>query len=225
MANVRAIRAHIKSVESTRKITSSMKMVAAAKLKRTQGAMNSLRPYAAECGAMLAPLASRSRAASHPLLERREVRRICYVLFVGNRGLCGVYNTALLKYIETRAERNGVEEDLIVCGRWGRDLIAATGLRVIDTFDDISDAPDAAEAKRISDRLRELYLAGEADEIVLVYESYVSALRQVPTMQRLLPVKVPQTKDTAEVIFEPSEDNPRKRALLDGFRAGGPHIP
>ena len=205
MANLRAIRAHIKSIESTRKITKSMKLVAAAKLKRMQSAMNDYRPYADACRDMLAPLLSLPSAAGRPLLEKREVRRICYVLFVGNRGLCGVYNTALLKYMESRAERNGADEELLVCGRWGGDLIAETGLKVIDTLTDVGDSPGAEDGRRICGMLREMFLSGRADEIVLVYESYVSALSQVPTMLRLLPLEPAEGPAEDRPIFEPCE--------------------
>ena len=106
MANVRAIRAHIKSVESTRKITKSMKMVAAAKLKRTQQSMISLQPYAAAAYEMLSRVSADPSVRDNPFLREREVKKVLYVLFVGNRGLCGVYNTALLKFAENRLARS-----------------------------------------------------------------------------------------------------------------------
>ncbi len=210
MANVRAIRKHIRSVESTRKITKSMKMVSAAKLKRTQQAMNALRPYAAAAAEMLARVAAEPAARKNPFLRRREAGRVLYVALVGNRGLCGVYNTALLKYLEGLAEREEREFSLLVCGRWGRDLIAAAGLPVTETVDTLSDAPTREEAAALCDKLKAIYLAGEADEIVLVYERYYSALRQEPETLRLLPLAPPETAEERRWILEPDAN-----ALID----------
>ncbi len=210
MPNVRSIRTHIKSVESTRKITRSMKMVAAAKLKRTQQAMNALRPYAETAERMLSRLAAEPAAKENPFLAPRERKRVLYVLFVGNRGLCGVYNTALLKYMEGLAERETREYSVLVVGRWGRDLIAAAALPVTETIDDISDAPEADEAAALTEKLKTLYLSGAADEIVLVYERYYSALRQEPETKLLLPLPAPETAEGKDYILEPDG-----RALLD----------
>jgi len=211
MANVRAIRTHIRSVESTRKITKSMKMVAAAKLKRTQQAMNALRPYADAAGELLGRVCAGTDLKNDPLLGRREIRKVCYVLFVGNRGLCGVYNTALLKYMESLIERETRDCTVLVCGRWGRDLIASSGLPIAETIDELSDTPAREEAARLSAKLKEMYLSGAADEIVLVYERYFSALRQEPGAQTLLPVRPPETETRESgYLFEPD-----RKALLE----------
>ncbi len=203
MANVRAIRTHIKSVESTRKITRSMKMVAAAKLKRTQQSMNALRPYAAAAEELLGRLGADAAARENAFFKPREVRRVCYVLFVGNRGLCGVYNTALLKFLENRLAQESRAFFLLVVGRWGRDLLAAPRFAVAETVDDLPDAPSEEDARRLCERIRELYLSGEADEIVLVYEQYLSALRQEPTARKLLPLDAPAGEEGTRPIFEP----------------------
>ena len=200
MANVRAIRTHIKSVESTRKITKSMKMVSAAKLKRTQQAMNALRPYAEAAGEMLLRVCADPAARENPFLKKSEAKRVLYVLLVGNRGLCGVYNTALLKYLGALCEREERDFSVLVCGRWGRELLAASALPVAETIETISDAPIKEEAEALAEKLRTLYLSGEADEIVLVYERYYSALRQEPETKRLLPIEPPQAADRSYIL-------------------------
>lgn len=207
MANIRAIRTHIRSVESTRKITKSMKMVAAAKLKRTQQAMNALRPYAAVAGEMLARVCADPAARENPFLKKRTVNKVLYVLFVGNRGLCGVYNTALLKYLDGLAEKEERDYSILVCGRWGRDLLAASSLPVTETMDTISDAPTREEAEELAEKLKEMYLSGEADEIVLVYERYYSALRQEPETLQLLPVEPESAEEGRKLILEPDGKN------------------
>ncbi|MBQ7474232.1 MAG: ATP synthase F1 subunit gamma [Oscillospiraceae bacterium] len=204
MANVRAIRARVKSVESTRKITKSMKMVAAAKLKRTQQSMLSLQPYAEAAREMLSRVSAGPSARDNPFLRERDVQKVLYVLFVGNRGLCGVYNTALLKFAEGCLERETRDASVLVCGRWGRDLMAASPLPIAGQLPELPDAPGMEEVKALSDALKERYLSGEADEIVLLYEHYASALRQEPCAKKLLPVD-PPAGGTGErdVILEP----------------------
>lgn len=205
MANMRAIRTRIKSVESTRQITKSMKMVAASKLRRTQDSMAALRPFAETSRRMLAHVAASASGAECPLLVPHEGERICYVLFVGNRGLCGMYNSALVKYLEELAK--GKDCFLVVSGRWGREVIAASGIPVKKTFDAASDTPDSAEARELAGYLRELYLGGEADKVVLVYEHYKSALAQVPVNMQLLPVVAGEAEGSAgDYIFEPDAE-------------------
>lgn len=205
MANMRAIRTRIKSVESTRQITKSMKMVAASKLRRTQDSMAALRPFAETSRRMLAHVAATASGAECPLLVPHEGERICYVLFVGNRGLCGMYNSALVKYLEELAK--GKDCFLVVSGHWGREVIAASGIPVKKTFDAASDTPDSAEARELAGYLRELYLGGEADKVVLVYEHYKSALAQVPVNMQLLPVVAGEAEGSAgDYIFEPDAE-------------------
>ena len=194
MANMRAIRTRIKSVESTRQITKSMKMVAASKLRRTQDSMAALRPFAETSRRMLAHVAATASGAECPLLVPHEGERICYVLFVGNRGLCGMYNSALVKYLEELAK--------------GKDcFLVVSGIPVKKTFDAASDTPDSAEARELAGYLRELYLGGEADKVVLVYEHYKSALAQVPVNLQLLPVVAGEADETAgDYIFEPDAE-------------------
>lgn len=207
MANMRALRTRIKSAQSTGKITKSMKMVSAAKLRKTQSAMQSLRPYAEKSGEILSRLVAGTDCGS-PFLTAREVKKTCYVLFVGNRGLCGVYNTAMVKYFRQLKEEEGGESTAVIVGRWGRDMFR-TGLGSIEkTFEEVSDTPDSAQAIEIAEYLKQLYLSGKADRIVLVYSAYKSALSQVPTSRVLLPVEPAQSSGgLADYIFEPDRES------------------
>ena len=226
MANIRAIRTRIKSIESTRQITRAMRMVAAAKLTKTQRSFGALQDYAAASRELLERLGA-SGAAEEPLLQRRETEKnVVFVLIVGNRGLCGTYNTALLKALEelTAAEREmpGGEEkelSLVVCGRWGREQIAALGLPVRRRFA-VSDVPETSEAQEIADYLQKLYLDGEADRVVLLYQSFRSVLQQSPTARTLLPLELPEGGAATEVIYEPDAQT-LLRLLLEQTLLGG----
>ena len=212
MANLRAIRSRIKSVQNTQQITKSMKMVAAAKLRRTQTAFSALRSFADKSGEILSQVGV--AASENPYLNAHAQRdRVCYVLIVGNRGLCGTYNTALLRYLEDRQKKDGREAFLVVAGRWGKDMIPTVGIPIRRSFE-ISDTPSSAEARELTDYLRQLYRGGEADEIVLVFEQFKSVLSQTPGCKTLLPLTPPEggVIDSSNMIFEPDRDS-----LLDAL--------
>ena len=212
MANLRAIRSRIKSVQNTQQITKSMKMVAAAKLRRTQTAFSALRSFADKSGEILSQVGA--GASENPYLNAHAQRdRVCYVLIVGNRGLCGTYNTALLRYLEDRQKKDGREAFLVVAGRWGKDMIPTVGIPIRRSFE-ISDTPSSAEARELTDYLRQLYRGGEADEIVLVFEQFKSVLSQTPGCKTLLPLTPPEggVIDSSNMIFEPDRDS-----LLDAL--------
>ncbi len=208
MANLRAIRTRIKSVENTRQITKSMKMVAAAKLRKTQSAFETLHRYAEECGRLLKEASAGTGLGINPyLVPHTESGRICYVLVVGNRGLCGTYNQALLRYCEDLVKGSGKDSYLIVCGRWGKDLIAAAGLDVQETVE-ISDTPSHEEALSLAEKLKQLYRDETVDQIVMVYQHFRSVLSQNPEQTVLLPLKQEAgEKSGGEIIFEPDRDS------------------
>ncbi len=207
MANMRAIRNRIKSIESTRQITRSMRMVAASKLRRTQERWQQLAEFSRISREVLQKLCSGMDKIDSPLLQPREGDRLCLVLFVGNRGLCGAYNTAVVKAAEERIARTAGEVSLVVCGRWGREQISSLGRPVLRVFDSLSDNPTAEEAGEIADYLKSLYLGGETDRIELLYEHYRSALTQEPDILRLLPLESEGGGEAKlDVIFEPDPE-------------------
>lgn len=207
MANMRAIRNRIKSIESTRQITRSMRMVAASKLRRTQERWQQLSDFSRISREVLQKLCAGMDNTNSPLLQPREGDRLCLVLFVGNRGLCGAYNTAVVKAAEERIAKAAGAVSLVVCGRWGREQIASLGCPVLRVFDSISDNPTATEAGEIAEYLKDIYLGGETDRIELLYEHYRSALTQEPDILRLLPMEREGGGEAKlDVIFEPDPE-------------------
>ena len=208
MGSMREIRARIKSVKNTQQITKAMKMVASAKLRRIQKGLGGIRTFAQQSRHILSELlAGENGGYDNPFLRpRAEIKKVCYVVFVGNRGLCGVYNHAILRYAQELVRADTRECSVVVCGSWGRDVIAQSGLPVRHTFDGISDTPDTAQSLPVADYLKRMYLSGEADEIHLVYQRFYSALQQVPSQMQLLPAELEtEEKDEAtnDYIFEP----------------------
>ena len=207
MANMRAIRSRIKSVQNTQQITKTMKMVAAANLRRTQTGMSAMRTFAAETQQLMDALLAGGAQYPNPLLQRREdVKNVCYVLFVGNRGLCGMYNHANVRFLQQLCREETRPCSVVVYGRWGRDVIAQSGLNVIETFHEVSDTPTMNDALQLADYLKRMYLSGEADEIHLIYQHFRSVLSQNPTDLQLLPA-APEAKGESmhDYIFEPDE--------------------
>ena len=207
MPNIYAIKARIKSVESTRQVTKSMKMVSTAKLRRTQYTMNRVQPFAEHCRRILECLCSGGLETEQALMQARtEIKRVCYVLVVGNRGLCGSYNSDILRYMKELAKREEKEFFTVVCGHWGEDVIAQEGLNVKRRFPELSDTPDRGESGRISDYLKELYRSGQADKIVLVYQRH-KGMGQEAVNEQLLPVVPMKGVKARDYIFEPDRES------------------
>lgn len=214
MENMRTIKTRIKSIESTRQITRSMKMVAASKLRRTQTAAASLGVFARCSHDILSAVLASPGKIDNPYFRRPASRsKRLYVLFAGNRGLCGTYNLSVLKHLQELVNSDGCDSEVVVCGRWGKELIAATKLHVVRTFDDISDTPSSSDAAELTEYIKNAYLTGQADEIVLVYQEFQSVLAQTPAHSVLLPI-APETDGKSEVkyIFEPD-----RKSLLDAL--------
>lgn len=212
MATMRAIRTRIKTVTSTQQITKAMKMISVSKLRRTQAAMTAMRPFAEKSREILDTLLSGGGYENRFLTPRAEVKKVCYVLYVGNRGLCGAYNSGVLRHMAELAAAETREYSVVVLGRWGRDVMRRLNLPVSRVFDSVSDTPTAQQGIEIAEYLKELYLNGEADKIVLVYQHFKNALTQIPTDTVLLPA-TPEIRDGAAAsaavnsgyLFEPDQ--------------------
>lgn len=212
MANMRAIRTRIKSVKNTEQITKAMKMVAVSKLRRTQSGMQAMRPFSEKSQEVMDTLLSSSSVPENCFIKpHKEVKKVCYVLFLGNRGLCGAYNSSILHYANSVIKQSGKDYGLVVCGRWGKDVLANSSLKVVKTFSELSDTPNIDEALEVADYLKSLYTSGEYDEVHLIYQHYVTALRQDPMNVQYLPA-VPEKSEHKKgpgriFIFEPDTDS------------------
>lgn len=212
MANMRAIRTRIKSVKNTEQITKAMKMVAVSKLRRTQSGMQAIRPFSEKSQEVMDTLLSSSSVPENRFIKpHKEVKKVCYVLFLGNRGLCGAYNSSILHYANSVIKQSGKDYGLVVCGRWGKDVLANSSLKVVKTFSELSDTPNIDEALEVADYLKCLYTSGEYDEVHLIYQHYVTALRQDPMNVQYLPA-VPEKSEHKKgpgriFIFEPDTDS------------------
>jgi F-type H+-transporting ATPase subunit gamma len=211
-AGVREYKRRIRSVKNTQQITKAMKMVAAAKLRRAQARAESSRPYTETLTGTLARLAGVAYDVTHPLLEKREdILKIGYIVITSDRGLCGAYNTNILRLVTTAIAEDGrdLESGIIAVGRKGRDFFRKRG-GVDAEFVNLGDKVNYADAKEIADYVINAYENEELDEVYLIYAKFINALRQVPTITKILPLETPTEEETEEhyvdYLYEPSAE-------------------
>lgn len=207
MANLKEIRNRISSVSSTMQITSAMKMVSAAKLKKAQDAITAMRPYAAKLTELLQNLSStvQDNDAS-PYTKPRAVKRVVYVAITSNRGLCGGFNSNIIKEVKAKALSNSVETAVFTIGKKGNDILRKE-FDVIghntDVFDDLSFSNAADLAKELMDG----FVTEKFDEVYLIYNQFKNAATQLVTVEPFLPL-VPEASSTqteADYIYEPNK--------------------
>jgi F-type H+-transporting ATPase subunit gamma len=208
MATLKAIRKRISSIRNTQQITKAMKMVSAAKLRRAQEAAVQARPYADKMTELLRNVAARVSREAHPLLEAREEKRIYLVLFTSDRGLCGGYNANLIRAAEAfiRKERVGKEIHLTLVGRKGADHFRRRRAEIADRYVNVLATPVEDLAREVVEKLIGRFIQGETDAVYILYSRFRSALSQVPTLEKLLPVGVSETANlnqVTEYLYEP----------------------
>src|SRR5258706_1866916 len=189
MSSLRALRRRIKSVQNTQQITKAMEMVAAAKLRRAQGRATAARPYAARISAMLASLAGAAAELDHPLFKAREVRRTALVLVTADRGLCGGYNSALIRAAEQRLRAAAPGSiQLVLVGRKGRDYFRRRKYPVLATYTRVPAEASLVFARTLTQDLIGRFTAGEVDQVDLMFTEFISALRRTVRVHTFLPV-------------------------------------
>jgi F-type H+-transporting ATPase subunit gamma len=210
MANLKEIRNRITSVSSTMQITSAMKMVSAAKLKKAQDAITAMRPYAEKLTELLQNLsATLDGEVGGDYTTQREVKKVLLVAITSNRGLCGAFNTNVIKEIKNRsAFYAGKQVDVFPIGKKGNDVLSKT-FKVHGHHNAIFDHLTFENVAGIADNLTEKFLSGEYDRIELIYNQFKNAATQIVQTEQFLPLApiksdVPVT--TGDYIFEPSKE-------------------
>ena len=211
MPSLKDIKRMIKSVKNTRQITKAMKMVSAAKLKRAQDEIVAARPYAEKMLELIGSLASKASSDSHPLLEARGGNKVGLMLFTSDRGLCGSFNSQLLRNAERfMRERPSAEISLYLVGRRGGEYFKKRGIKLINSRNMGNARPNYGSAAEIANDIIGAYLKGEIDEVHIIFSEFKSALTQKPVLQQLLPVVAPQNEEKKEeggdYLYEPAED-------------------
>ena len=213
MASLKDIKKRIGTVKNTQQITKAMKMVSAAKLRRAQDAVTAARPYADKMADVLASLALREDADSHPLLAERGKGKALVVLVTGDRGLCGGFNTNISKAAERfiRAKTEGFENyELLIVGRKGNDYLKRrAGMEIVKVYENLIGTSQVSYpvGALIGQEVVELYNSGDYDGVFLIYNAFQSAMTQIQTVTQLLPIVPKNVEEGAQVtdyIYEPN---------------------
>jgi F-type H+-transporting ATPase subunit gamma len=213
MAKGRELKGRIKSVENTRKITRTMEMVATSKMKRAADRVSSARPYALALGEVLSHVYTPELAERFPLLRRpAQVKQVALVVLTANRGLCGAFNTNLLREARARLaelEGKGASVELHIVGRKGIGFFKYLGRDLASQRADISDKPTSADATSLIDTLMTRFASGDLDAVHVTYAKYKSALSTPPATEQVLPVVAPTSTGAGlsrDFILAPSAD-------------------
>jgi len=207
--NLKAIRRRIRSVESTKKITQAMRMVAAAKLRRAQERAEGGQPYAEELRHIMANVAGASGVVLNPLFETRAVERVAYIVVTGDRGLSGPFNSGVTRAVGQDMAADEVRAPLmVIVGRKGLDFFRRRHFDIANSFTMIGDDPAYELAATIAQDVIARFVKGEVDEVRLVYSHFVNAMSSRAIVERLIPIVPPEGRAGREVpyLLEPDED-------------------
>ncbi|HAO15686.1 MAG TPA: F0F1 ATP synthase subunit gamma, partial [Tenacibaculum sp.] len=191
MANLKEIRNRISSIKSTMQITSAMKMVSAAKLKKAQDAITAMRPYSSKLTELLQSLSSTLDSdAGGAYSTEREVKKVLLVAVTSNRGLCGGFNSSIIKEtVKTiNGKYNGVAADLLTIGKKGNDILSKE-YNVIENRNDVFDDLTFDNVALVAEQLMNLYVDGSYDKIEIIYNRFKNAATQIVQVEQFLPIK------------------------------------
>ncbi len=208
MANLKEIRIRIGSVSSTMQITSAMKMVSAAKLKKAQDAITAMRPYSTKLSELMKSFSGASGSTSKSYTESRELRNVLVVAISSNRGLCGAFNANISKEIavfKTQQKFKSSKIDFLTIGKKINDSLSKTDT-IIQNNSDVFEDLNYENVSQIADQLIELFVSKKYDHIEIVYNSFKNAATQIIKSEQFLPIPINESEgsENLDYIFEPS---------------------
>ena len=210
MANLKEIRSRISSVGSTMQITSAMKMVSAAKLKRAQDAVTQMRPYSNKLTELLVNLSSTLDSSEGGVYsENRDPKKILLVTITSNRGLCGGFNANIIKKAKSliEVEYKNVETDIISIGKKSTEHFEKNGYNVISSHDGLYSDLTFENTSEIAQIIMDSFTNKDYDKIILLYNQFKNAATQIVMNEQFLPIKSPEETETkvGDYIFEPNQ--------------------
>jgi F-type H+-transporting ATPase subunit gamma len=211
MASLKDVKTKIAGVKKTSQITKAMNMVAAAKLRGAQQKMENFRPYADQFNTAMTSLSGSMETSQFPLMETREVKSVELLVITSDRGLCGSFNANIMKAAEKlmkRLEAEGKKVSLVCVGKKSRNFFRKSG-KVRKSFVDIMGTFQMYNAREIAQDVAASFLAGESDQVQLVYGQFISVAMQRPNVSMLLPIQPvaggeAQAAGVVDYIYEPS---------------------
>ncbi len=196
-ANTKTIKRRIKSVKNTKKITKAMELVSAAKMRRAVEAVQNSRAYAQLAWELLAHLSEIRSTVKLPLLAVRPVKKVLVVLMSSNRGLCGSFNSNIIKKTirAIRENESNADVNIIALGKKGGEAVGKQGLVIDAIYNDLSDTPKLDDVKPVIKTVIESFTNGKVDKVLLAYTDFKSAINQIPTVRQLLPLKTEELRE------------------------------
>ena len=208
MANLKEIRGRITSISSTMQITSAMKMVSAAKLKKAQDAITMLRPYSEKLQELIQKVSTGSEGSLSEYAQKREVKKILYIAISSNRGLAGAFNSSVIKELNSNyKQKEDVEIEVLTIGKKVFDAVRRVRT-VYDNQSSIYDSVSFEAVSKLTSAVMKDFSEGIFDEVYLVYNKFINAATQQVRTEQLLPITMPeQAEEDAEsdYIFEPDK--------------------
>ena len=209
MANLKELRNRIASVSSTMQITSAMKMVSAAKLKRSQDAIVQMRPYAEKLTALMGNVSATLDASENPYAAERPVQNVLLIPMTANRGLCGAFNSSVLKRVKVvsdRYEAEGAKVSVFAVGKKSRDLLKKT-MNVVGEELEVVNQVHFEGAQRVAEVAMKGFTSGQYDKVVMVYNQFKNAAVQVLQEEQLLPISPASTESASvgDYLYEPNK--------------------
>jgi len=216
MAVAKEIRTKIQSIKNTQKITRAMEMVAASKMRKAQDRMQRAKPYAKKILQVIEHLAKAHSEYLHPFLQKREIRRVGFIVVTTDRGLCGGLNTNLLKKVITEAKEwknKNVEISFCLIGSKGEAFFKRIGGKIVGHVDHLGDAPSVEKIVGVVKVMLDAYIDGSIDALFLCSNEFINTMRQEPDIQSLLPIVSLDDKKQSrwDYLYEPDS----AKVLLD----------
>lgn len=221
MATLRDIKKRITAVENTQKITKAMKIVATAKLKRVQTRMFELRPYAEKMRSVLSSLASGADREIHPLLSFRPRKTVEVIILTSDRGLCGAFNTNILKAAQAHYDnlkKEGFNISISTIGKKSRDYFKRRGIPMRNSWTNLSGKVAYADAQKIADDIKENYINGTIDEVTIIFNEFKSMIAQNIMIVKILPLTPLETEEEGQAVESAGPDfiyEPSMKEIFD----------
>ena len=210
----RVLRRRITSVQSTKKITRAMELIAATRVAKAQQRANEARPYAEQITGVIQDLAEGGADVSHPLLRKAEqVRKVAFVVITSDRGLAGAYNSSVIRAAEREVQAlraEGGDYSLILIGKKAESYFRFRGYRIDAVYHGMSDTPRFEDARQVADKVSDLFISEQVDQVELVYTRFISMGSQQVVVRRFLPLQTRERESGGEALagfeFEPSPE-------------------
>ncbi len=208
MANLKEIRGRISSISSTMQITSAMKMVSAAKLKKAQDAIVMLRPYSEKLQEIIQNVSANADSDSvSAYAQKREVKKVLYITITSNRGLAGAFNSSVIKELNHKISNTNAEVEILTIGKKVFDAVKKNRT-VYDNQSAIFDHMSFDAVAKITSTVMKNYREGSFDEVHLIYNKFINAATQEVKTEQLLPISMPENQGSvnSDYIFEPNRN-------------------